>query len=224
MNIIGLKPTPLSPQLWNRALLLAVITILYNLAEGILSLLFGIQEETLSLAGFGADSFVEVISGAGILHMVLRMRKDPSADKKDSFESNALRITGLSFYLLSAGLAAGAVLSLVQNHQPDSTLPGTIISLLSILTMYFLSAAKIRLGRQLDSAALIADGHCTRMCLHLSWVLLIAQGAYLLWKIPFLDALGSAGIAWLSFKEGRESFAKSHGKNCGCESDSCSPH
>ena len=36
-----------------------------------------VENGTLSLFGFGLDSFVEVISGAGIWHMVRRQRENP---------------------------------------------------------------------------------------------------------------------------------------------------
>ena len=52
------------------ALILAIITVGYNLLEGIISVAFGYSDETLALFGFGVDSFVEVVSGLGILHMV----------------------------------------------------------------------------------------------------------------------------------------------------------
>jgi hypothetical protein len=63
--------------LYRRALLLAWVTIVYNLAEGLVSIGFGLRDETLALFGFGVDSFVEVVSGAGILHMVQRIRRRP---------------------------------------------------------------------------------------------------------------------------------------------------
>lgn len=47
---------------------LSIVTILYNVIEGLISILFGISDDTLALFGFGVDSFVEVISGIGILH------------------------------------------------------------------------------------------------------------------------------------------------------------
>src|SRR5512142_1484183 len=90
---------------WQYALYLALFTIFYNLAEGVVSLYFGAHDETLTLFGFGVDSFIEVLSGIGILAMVLRIRRDPDAPRSP-FERTALRITGASFYLLSAGLSA----------------------------------------------------------------------------------------------------------------------
>ena len=52
-------------KLYRRALLLAQITVFYNIVEGLVSVFFGAGGESLSLFGFGVDSFVEVISGIG---------------------------------------------------------------------------------------------------------------------------------------------------------------
>jgi len=83
---------------WYRlALILAMITIAYNLIEGLVSVWFGFNDETLALFGFGLDSFIEVLSGVGILHMVNRLRKSPTEKQRDHFETLALRITGTAF-------------------------------------------------------------------------------------------------------------------------------
>ena len=66
------------------ALWLSIITVLYNIAEGVISVFFGANDDTLALLGFGVDSFVEVISGIGVLHMVLRMQRS-SAESYDKF-------------------------------------------------------------------------------------------------------------------------------------------
>ncbi|MBL7974301.1 MAG: hypothetical protein JNJ85_05285, partial [Candidatus Kapabacteria bacterium] len=84
-------------RLYTIALWLSVLTIAYNILEGLVSVVFAIQDETLSLFGFGVDSFIEVISGIGIAHMILRIRKNAHT-KRDVFEINALKITGYSFY------------------------------------------------------------------------------------------------------------------------------
>ena len=72
---------------------------------------FGVGDNSLTLLGFGVDSFVEVISGVGIAHMLIRMKRNLDI-RRDEFEKQALKITGISFYLLTAGLIVGAVLSL----------------------------------------------------------------------------------------------------------------
>ncbi len=119
------------------ALVLSLITIFYNIAEGIISVFFGLEDDTLALFGFGADSFVEVISGIGILHMIVRM-KNSEVHQRDKFERTALKITGFSFYLLVLGLVVGSILNIVYEIKPETTLVGVIVSVSSIITMYYL--------------------------------------------------------------------------------------
>lgn len=205
------------------AIVLAIITIIYNLIEGAISIYFGMEDETLALFGFGVDSFVEVISGIGVLHLVIRMRKS-SVAQRDQFERLALRLTGFAFYLLVLGLLAGSVLNILEQKAPETTLVGIIISSISIATMYFLMQAKLKVGKALNSDAIIADANCTKTCFYLSLILLVSSGLYELTGIAYMDIIGSLGIAWFAFKEGKEAFekAKSGSLSCGCESDSCS--
>jgi divalent metal cation (Fe/Co/Zn/Cd) transporter len=199
------------------ALLLTIITIAYNFAEGIISVLFGVSDDTLALLGFGVDSFVEVISAFGILHMVLRMRRSQSVTS-DQFERSALRVTGVAFYLLTIGLIIGIVINIYFGNKPETTLVGVIVSSISILTMWFLMRAKLKVGRKLNSNAIIADANCTKTCFYLSFILLISSLLYELLGIGWVDSVGSLGIAWFAFTEGREAFEKARKANfaCGC--------
>ncbi|EHQ07240.1 hypothetical protein Lepil_2567 [Leptonema illini DSM 21528] len=198
--------------------ILAFITISYNLIEGLVSIFFGADDESLSLFGFGVDSFVEVISGIGIAHMVWRMQNIGADVDSDRFEKTALRITGIGFIVLAVALPAGAIMSIVSDHRPDATVAGVIISLVSILTMWLLIREKRRAGAALQSQAVLADANCTRTCLQLSFVLLTASLLYELFRLPYVDAVGSLAIAWFAFREGRESFEKARtGKSCGCD-------
>jgi len=199
------------------ALWLSVITIVYNIIEGLVSVYFGSADDTLVLLGFGVDSFVEVISGIGILHMVLRMQRS-EIKNFDKFERLALRITGIAFILLAIGLVAGSILNIINKTKPETTLAGIIIASVSILTMYFLMQYKLKTGKTLNSEAIIADAHCTKTCLYLSFILLASSLLYEFFKISYIDIAGSLGIAWYAFSEGRESLEKAR-KNqlsCGC--------
>ncbi len=205
-------------KLLKTALVLSIITIIYNVAEGIVSIYYGLNDDTLSLLGFGSDSFVEVISGIGIAHMVLRMRY-AKVQKRDQFERLALRITGISFYILTFGIVAGSIINLIQNNKPTTTLPGFIIASLSILTMYFLMHYKLKIGKKLNSDAIIADAMCTKSCLYLSVILLVSSGLYMIFRIGYIDILGSLAIAWFAFKEGREAFEKASSNQLNCCGD-----
>jgi divalent metal cation (Fe/Co/Zn/Cd) transporter len=203
------------------AFALSLITIFYNIAEGLISVYFGAGDETLALLGFGVDSFVEVISGIGIAHMIIRM-KYSKVETRDEFEKTALRITGTVFYLLVAGLIIGSILNIINGIKPETTLPGIIIAVISIGTMYWLMTSKLKVGKALHSDAIIADANCTKTCFYLSFILLASSGLYELYNIAYFDILGSLGIAYFASKEGREAFEKARSRNllCNCEHDS----
>ena len=204
--------------LYKYAVILAFITVFYNLVEGLISVYFGMQDETISLFGFGIDSFVEVISGIGIWHMLIKIKN--KGEERDEFEKTALRITGTAFYILVAGLVVTAVFNIYINHKPETTFWGIIISLISIITMSALIFFKMKVGRALNSRALVADANCTKTCLYLSIILLAASVGYELTGLGGIDSIGALLIAYFSFKEGREAFEKARtGKNCECESE-----
>lgn len=202
-------------KLFSYALYLAVFTIAYNLAEGFISVYFGMQDETLSLFGFGTDSFIEVISGIGIASMITRIRNN-SDEKRNGFENTALKITGTGFYVLTAGLAVSAVLIIITGHKPETTFWGVVISLVSIAVMYWLYRAKLSTGKKLDSLPIISDANCTKVCIYMSVALLAASGLYELTGIGYVDALGSLALAWFSYSEGKECFEKIRGNTVAC--------
>ena len=201
---------------WKTALILALITIFYNIVEGLICIYFGLSDDALSLLGFGVDSFVEVISGIGILHMVLRIRRAEIQEHRDKFEKQALRITGYSFYLLAGGLGVGSLINLYRQSAPETTMVGIIVALASIAGMWALYWGKIKTGRALNSEAIIADANCTKTCLQLSFVLLGASLLYEFFQVFYIDIIGSLGIAYFAFKEGRESLEKSKSDKLSC--------
>jgi len=198
---------------YKRASLLAQITIFYNLIEGMVSVFFGFTDETLSLFGFGIDSFVEVLSGIGIWNMVRRMKQNPEANP-GPLEKKALRITGTAFYILAVGLFITAGINLYQGHRPETTFWGIVIAAISIFTMWALIYFKVKVGRQLNSDAILEDANCTKACLYLSFTLLLASVGFELTGIGWIDSIGAILIAIFSFREGRESFEKARGEPC----------
>ena len=192
---------------WKYALWLALFTIFYNFVEGLISIYFGAQDETLTLFGFGIDSFIEVMSGSGILVMVLRIRTMADSPRSQ-FEQTALRITGTSFYLLAIGLGTTAIYNIITSHKPVTTLPGLIISLISLAVMWALVMGKRRVGNVLDSPPILADANCTMVCIYMSAVLLISSLVYQFTGFGFVDILGAIGLIYFSINEGREAFEK----------------
>ena len=203
-------------KLYHRAYFLSLFTIFYNVLEGVISMILGYQDETLTLFGFGVDSFIEVMSGVGIAVMISRIKQNPKSSKSD-FEIKALQITGTAFYLLSAGLLAGIVVNLINHHKPETTLWGAVIALISIAVMTWLMNAKKRTGKLLNSEPILSDANCTRVCVYMSVVLLASSLIYEFTGFAYADVIGAAGLIYFSISEGKEAFEKAKGKACSCD-------
>ena len=197
----------------NLAFGLAIFTIAYNFIEGVVSIYFGYQDETLALFGFGLDSFVEVFSGFGILNMIILTKNNHN---ENNFEKTALRITAISFYLLSLGLIVTSIINIMNGHNPMTTEWGIIISLISLGIMWWLIYKKKEVGTALKSDAMIADANCNKVCMQLSVILLVSSLLYHFFNIGHFDSIGALIIAFLSFKEGNEAYQKSINKKICC--------
>ncbi|WP_339917027.1 cation transporter [Yeosuana marina] len=204
-------------KLYKIAFWLAVFTIVYNIVEGIISTYLGFEDESLTLFGFGSDSFIEVISGLGIAHMIIRIKKNPNS-KRDNFERTALRITGFAFYMLVVGLVITSVYNIWINHKPITTFWGLVISVISIIVMWGLVLWKRSVGRQLKSEPILADANCTMVCIYMSVILLVSSGLYELFQISYIDSIGTLILSYFAYKEGKECFEKANSDtNCSCE-------
>lgn len=200
---------------YKRAFYLSLFTIFYNVVEGLVSVALGYTDETLTLFGFGADSFIEVISGIGIAVMIIRIRNHPESTVSE-FEIKALKVTGTAFYLLAVTLSAGTIMNIIRHQTPETTLWGIVISVVSIIVMTWLMISKKRTGKALNSEPVLADANCTRICIYMSVVLLISSLIYEFTGFAYADALGAAGLIYFSISEGREAFEKAKGKQCSC--------
>ncbi len=217
MELTFIRPVKDRTRFYKWASALALITIFYNIIEGCVSVFFGLQDETIALFGFVLDSFVEVVSGIGIWHMVRRMRQ-ADTENHDSFEKRALQITGGSFYVLAVGLAVTSALNIYRGNRPETTFWGIVVSIISILSMWLLIHYKMTIGKQYNSQALIADANCSKACMYLSVILLVSSIGYAVTGIGMIDSLGAIGIAVFSYREGKEAFEKSKGNLiCGCQ-------
>ncbi|MFN7956733.1 MAG: cation transporter [Holophagaceae bacterium] len=197
-----------------RALWLSALTIAYNLIEGLVSMAFGWADDSIALFGFGADSFIEVASALLVLWKLLD-HGDLARERKATFGIGGL------FLALAAGIAGGAVLQLVARRHPPTTLPGLVISALSLACMVFLWRAKQRAAQALDSATLEADAACSLACIQLSTVLFAGSLLFLLLPtLWWVDAAAALGLAALIGREGlamvRAARSPAFTGGCGC--------
>lgn len=191
---------------------LEYFTIAWNSVEGLLAVVAGAIAGSISLIGFGIDSFIEVASGATLLW---RMNVDADSRSRERNERISLRIVGICFVALALYLGYESLSDLLGKKAPQHSIPGIILASASLVVMPILSRAKKRVGTALGSAAMTADARQTDFCVYLSVILL----AGLLLNVGFgwwwADPVGALIMVPIIGKEGIEGM---RGKSC---ADSC---
>ncbi len=215
-----LEVSPSKRTLIKRATWLAYFTIGYNLIEGLVSIGLGISEESMALAGFGADSLIEV--GSAFL-VLWRFRGEAGGEPGVSVkqERQATMGIGVLFVLLAILTALASGIQLFAGRHPQTTFPGIVISIISLSFMFFLWRSKRDIARKLDSATVMKDADCSLACIKLSVVLFV--GSLLFMLVPALwwaDAVAALVLACLIGQEGRETILAARQPDfsggCGC--------
>jgi len=148
---------------------LEYFTIAWNSLEGTVAIVAGAIAGSISLVGFGIDSFIEVTSGATLLW---RMHVDSDAPKRERNEYLSVRIVGVCFVALAVYVAYEAFTDLIGRKAPEHSLPGIVLACVSLIVMPLLSRAKKQVGKALGSIAMRADAKQTDFCVYLSAILL----------------------------------------------------
>jgi len=157
--------------------------------EGGVSIAFGAEATSISLAGFGFDSIIEVISAFFVLYRLARETGHPNSFTLLRERVGTMAI-GILFIFLGATTLLGSIVQLVNGHHPSTTLSGIIISLIALAFMSFLWWTKRKASKILDSMTLSKDASCSLACIKLSTILFI--GSLLYYLIPTLWWLDSS--------------------------------
>ena len=187
---------------------LEYFTVVWNTLEGLVAVVAGIVAGSISLVGFGIDSFIEVTSGSVLLW---RMSVDSDVHRREANEKRALRIVGACFLLLGIYIAYVSISDLWSKRAPEHSIAGIVLACASLVVMPLLSRAKRKVGRALGSAAMHADAKQTEFCTYLSAILLaglLLNASFGLW---WADPLAALIMVPIIAKEGIEGV---QGKAC----------
>jgi len=149
---------------------LEYFTIAWNSLEGVVAVVAGARAGSISLVGFGIDSFIEVTSGTVLLW---RMAVDADVRRRERNEQLSLRIVGVCFLALAAYVGYESISDLVSRKAPEHSIPGIALACVSLVVMPLLSRAKKRVANELGSSAMHADAKQTDFCVYLSVILLL---------------------------------------------------
>ena len=146
---------------------LEYFTLGWNLTEALVGMGAGVIAGSIALIGFGVDSIIESFSGAILLWRLQRHKAD------EKREQLALKLVGISFFVLAAYVAADAAKTLIQQEAPQASIVGVCLAAISIIVMPILARAKRGVAARLNSRALAADSRQTDLCAYLSCILFV---------------------------------------------------
>ncbi|KAJ8514578.1 hypothetical protein ONZ45_g7889 [Pleurotus djamor] len=170
------------------AVAISILSIIYNGAEGGLSIGFGAESSSRALVFFGIQSGIEVISSILVVWRFSHLAK-PGEERglvlspcDLHFEKTAS--LGIAVLLITLGLAteATAMLGLARHDEPDTSNASIIISASALVCMILIWLPKNYLAKALDSSAMQGEAQCSLSCIQITIVLFAGSLIYRLWK------------------------------------------
>lgn len=196
---------------------LEYFTIAYNCLEGIVSVVAGLAAGSISLVGFGLDSFIEVTSAAAL---IWRFSRDRDPAHRERAERRSLGIVGACFLTLAVYVAYEAIDCLRLREAPGRSIPGIAIAVVSLVIMPLLANAKRKVAARIDSAALRADARQTDFCTYLSAILVAGLLLNALLGFWWADPVAALSMVPIIANEGLRGI---RGRaTCACSHERCS--
>ena len=187
---------------------LARASLGWHLIEAGVGIAAGAVAGSVALVGFGADSLIEVAAGGVILWL---MRGGRSGFV--GAERRAQQLIAASFVLLGVYVGAQTISDLVSGSHPGVSRIGIALSIVTVLTMPPLAAAKRRVGVALGSSATVSESRQTMLCAYLSAGLLVGLAANAVFGWWWADLLVAVVIGLVALREARDAW---RGESCGC--------
>ena len=181
-----------------RALRLEYVTIAWNIFEGLAALIAGLIAGSVALVAFGLDSSVEVFASAVVVWELRGIDRGR--------ERRALKAIGIAYVVVAVYVLVDAANALRVVNRPESSPLGMVLLMSTIVVMLGLGVAKLRVGRELDNATVVADGRFSLVDGSLAAAVLAGLALTALFGWWWADALLAIGISILAFREGREAW------------------
>jgi divalent metal cation (Fe/Co/Zn/Cd) transporter len=182
-------------RLTRRGFWLEYASMAWMTVEAAVAIASGIVASSIALIGFGLDSVIEFAAAATV---VWQLRGG------EERESRAVRLIGVTFFVLAAYLAAESIHDLISRARPGQPVAGLIVTAAALVIMPSLAVAKHRTGKALNNLTLTADAAESAFCAVTSGTVLLGVGlnAWLGWW--WADPAAALIIAALAAKEGME--------------------
>ena len=194
--------SPVRRGLVRRGITLEIFTLSWMTVEAAVAVAAGIAAGSVALIAFGIDSVIEFVAAL----VVLRTFRAEQYDRTDSSEARALRVIGVTFFLLAVYIIGDATYTLIASTKPEASAPGIAVAAAALVVMPVLGVAKRCTANALGSEMLLADAAESLFCAYLSATVLaglLLNAAFGWW---WADPVAALAVLPLVIKEGAEAL------------------
>ena len=176
----------------------------WNAMEVVAALVFAWLSASFALLAFGLDSIVELFAG---IVLIWRLRGEWTGREEANAERRALKLVGITFFLLAIYITVQATATLLGYFaRPSPSIPGIVLVIASAIVMTLLFVWKSEIARRLGSRALRAEAVESLVCDVQDLTVLAGLGLNALWGWWWADPLAALALVPLLVKEGREAL------------------
>jgi divalent metal cation (Fe/Co/Zn/Cd) transporter len=188
-----------SDLLIRRGLRLEYATVSWNIVGSAIVLAAAVAARSVALAGFGADSLIEILASAVVIWQLRGVN--------EGRERRAMRIIGVAFIALAVCITIQSLYVFGADARPHPSTIGIAWLALTVVAMLALAAGKGRTGRALGNSLLQTEARVTLIDAELAACVLVGLilNAVLGWW--WADPLAGFVIVYYGFREGREALA-----------------
>ena len=194
---------PSDTDLKKKALFLVWIGEIWNVFEATIAIWAALLAGSVALLAFGLDSIIELFAGAV---MIWRFWKERENEEVKT-ERTALRLIGLTFFLLSAFIIFQSIATLLGYFEaPRESVVGIFITISSAVLMTVLFFYKTRIAKTIGSRALRAEAYQSLVCDLQDHVVLVGLALNGLFGWWWADPIMALLLVPFLIREGLESF------------------
>lgn len=194
-----------SEKLARRGINVELFSIAWMVLEFLVGFLSGVAAHSLLLMAFGLDSLIEIVSGGALLWRLYEATRRSAADIA-KVEKRASHIVGWCLLALAVYILTTSCYNLLNHQGADGSLSGTLMSLASLICMPILMGFKLKIARQLGSAALKEDAMCNLTCAYTAAAVLVGSLLTLTLGWWWSDSLFALLLLYFVVKEGLEAL------------------
>jgi divalent metal cation (Fe/Co/Zn/Cd) transporter len=178
---------------------LELFTIVWALLEASIALATALKSNSVSLAGFGFDSMIEVVSGIALLW---RMSHEMNHHRRHRAEHISLRIAGVCLLSLGGYVLIEASMNLWKGYSSEISWVGIGVTAAALVFMPLLSNAKRKVGSALNSTAMMTDAKQADFCMYQAAIVLFGLLVHAVFGVTWADSAAALLLVPLLLRAG----------------------